>query len=359
MRDLSLLIVALLIVGNTTASGAAQTTRSATAPYITTFSIVAWDPETGDFGVAVQSRYFAVGAVVPHATAEVGAVATQARGNLLYGPEGLSLLGSGIAAEEVLERLLVADPQRDERQVGIVDKLGRAASYTGEKCLPWSGGRVGRHYAVQGNLLAGPQVVDAMAAAFEVASGEFPDRLMYALTAGQAAGGDARGRQSAALLVVRKEGGYLGLTDRYIDLHVEDHATPIHELLRLLHIRQAQLATARATEILDRAEQAEEGSRAELLGQAREQMLHALELDPDDDYGWWVLARIHLLEGDAQAAADAAQRALLENPSWRRLPASTRASLGVPPQLIEALQDVESFRQVWSSLAPEAAPIAR
>jgi len=343
--------VCMLVLGATTGD-AGEATAAGPAPHISTFSIVARDPETGDFGVAVQSRYFAVGAVVPHASAGVGAIATQARGNLLYGPEGLELLADGIPSDEVIERLVAVDPLRTERQVGIVDAQGEAASFTGKDCLPWAGSRVGEHYAVQGNLLAGPQVVDAMATAFEAAPGDFPDRLVYALAAGQAAGGDMRGRQSAALLVVRKGGGYLGLTDRYIDLQVEDHATPIRELLRLLHIRQAQLATTTATELIQRAEEDADGTRTQLLAQAREQMLRAVTLDPEDDYGWWLLARIRLLEGDTQAAADAAQRALLENPAWRRLPEATRASLGVPPGLIASLQEVESFRRIWNSLAP-------
>jgi uncharacterized Ntn-hydrolase superfamily protein len=358
MKGLLWLVAAGLAVQSTYADSRLDD-DAVPAPIISTFSIVAWDPESGDFGVAVQSRYFSVGTVVPHAAADTGAIATQARGNLLYGPQGLDLLARGMSADEVIEHLVTDDPQRSERQLGIVDSQGRAASFTGEQCLPWAGSRIGEHYAVQGNLLAGPQVVDAMASAFEAAPGDFANRLVYALAAGQAAGGDARGRQSAALLVVRKEGGYLGLTDRYIDLHVEDHPTPIRELVRLLHIRQAQLAHERASELLRRAGDAEGDERSELLGQAREQMLLALDLHPQDDYAWWQLARIRLAEGEPQAAAEAAQRALLENPTWRRLSASTRASLGVPPELIEALQEVESFRRVWQSLAPESVPVAQ
>jgi uncharacterized Ntn-hydrolase superfamily protein len=322
-------------------------------PHISTFSIVAFDPDTGDYGVAVQSRYFAVGEVVPHAAAGVGAIATQARGNLLYGVDGLKLLERGTAANQVIEQLITNDELRNERQVGVIDRQGNAASYTGQDCLPWAGGRTGDHYAVQGNLLAGPQVVDAMATAFETAPGNFASRLVYAIAAGQAAGGDARGRQSAALLVVRNNGGYLGLTDRYIDLHVEDHPTPIRELARLLKIRLAQLATDTAKQQLQQAAGAVEQDRAELIGQARQQMLRALEYHPQDDYGWWLLARIHLLEGQPQAAAQAAQRALLENPAWRRLPASTRASLGVEAALIDSLLQIDSFQRVWHSLAPE------
>jgi len=321
------------------------------APQIATFSIVARDPQTGDYGVAVQSRYFAVGDVVPHAEAKVGAVATQARGNLLYGPQGLALLGKGIAAEQVVQRLLAPDQLRDERQVGVVDQVGRAASYTGDKCLAWAGGRTGASYAVQGNLLVGPQVVDAIATAFEAAPGDFATRLVYALAAGQAAGGDARGRQSAALLVVREKGGYLGLTDRYIDLHVEDHPTPIRELARLLRIRQAQFISEQAKELVTQAKKTRGTEHAALLEEARGLILTALEKHPSDDYGWWLLARIHMMEGQPKAAGLAAQRALLENPAWRHLSVANREGLGVSTELLDALLKVESFNRVWHSLA--------
>jgi len=351
-------VLALMFFCKTTFAWTGSMSPAVTAPLISTFSIVAYDPDSGDYGIAVQSRYFAVGQVVPHAAANTGAIATQARGNLQYGVDGLKLLDQGMAAGKVIEQLIGTDPLRNERQVGIIDQQGVAASYTGEDCLSWAGGRTGEHYAVQGNLLAGPQVVDAMATAFETASGDFATRLVYAIAAGQAAGGDARGRQSAALLVVRKNGGYLGLTDRYIDLHVEDHPTPIRELSRLLKIRQAQLATEKARQLLQQAADSEGSRRTELIGGAREHMQQALQLHPQDDYGWWLLASIYLLEDQSQAAADAAQRALLENPAWRRLPASTRASLGVEPELIRELLEVESFKRVWRSLAPEE-PLAQ
>ena len=354
MNRLLLPVVLVLILLSKTASAQTPSTDAVSAgPHISTFSIVAYDPDSGDYGIAVQSRYFAVGEVVPHAAAGTGAIATQARGNLQYGADGLELLAQGMAADKVVEQLISADPLRDERQVAIIDQRGIAANFTGKNCLPWAGGRTGEHYAVQGNLLTGPHVVDAMATAFETAPGDFATRLVYAIAAGQAAGGDARGRQSAALLVVRKNGGYLGLTDRYIDLHVEDHPTPIRELARLLKIRQAQLATGKARQQLQRASDSEGAQRSVLIGQAREHMQQALQLHPQDDYGWWLLASIYLLEDQPGAAAEAAQRALLENPAWRRLPASTRASLGVAPELIEALLEVESFKRVWHSLAPE------
>ena len=337
--------------GTAPATTAASMPESLQAPHISTFSIVARDPHTGDYGVAVQSRYFAVGDVVPHARARTGAVATQARGNLLFGPQGLALFDKGLPAETVIEQLLAPDALRDERQVGVVDQAGRAASYTGDKCLAWAGGRTGAGYAVQGNLLAGPQVVNAIATAFENAPGDFATRLLYALAAGQAAGGDARGRQSAALLVVREKGGYLGLTDRYIDLHVEDHATPIRELNRLLEIRQAQFISEQARALVARAEEARGSERAALLEEARGLMTDALEKHRSDDYGWWFLARILMLEGRPQEAALAAQRALLENPAWRHLSVANREGLGVSTELLDALLEVESFNRVWHSLA--------
>lgn len=204
-----------------------------------TFSIVAFDPKTGDLGIAVASKVLAVGAIVPYAQAKVGAIATQAFANTTYGPRGLMLLKKGLTPQQALERLLKADKDRDYRQVGIVDAKGRIATYTGKKCLPWAGHVVGKGYAVQGNILAGEQVVKAMARAFEEAKGELAERLMAALEAGEAAGGDSRGKQSAALLVVREKGGYAGFDDRYIDLRVDDHPEPVKELRRLLTIKLA------------------------------------------------------------------------------------------------------------------------
>jgi uncharacterized Ntn-hydrolase superfamily protein len=223
------------------------------AEYIATFSIAAHDPDTGDLGVGVQSKYFSVGSVVPHARAAVGVVATQARGNVLFGPEGLDMLAAGLSPDKVLDKLLERDVNREERQVGIVDAQGRAETFTGSKTLAWAGGRTGQNYAVQGNLLAGPQVVDAMAAAFETMQGDLATRLVMALAAGQAAGGDVRGRQSASVLVVRSGGGYMGVSDRYVDLHVEDHPAPIRELWRLLNIRLGEIKVKASQKSLHQA----------------------------------------------------------------------------------------------------------
>ncbi|MFZ5817085.1 MAG: DUF1028 domain-containing protein [Bacillota bacterium] len=209
-------------------------------PVIATFSIVARDPKTGELGVGVQSKFLAVGAAVPWAKAEVGAIATQAWANVSFGPQGLALLEEGLTAQEALDRLLAADEGREHRQVGIVDREGRAAAYTGAQCMPWAGHHVGDGYTCQGNILVSEETVTAMARAYE-ATADLPhlaDRLMAALAAGQEAGGDSRGKQSAALYVVRTGGGYGGFNDRLVDLRVDDHAEPIAELQRLLDLHR-------------------------------------------------------------------------------------------------------------------------
>lgn len=200
---------------------------------VATFSIAAFDPETDSLGVAVQSKFLAVGAVVPWARAGVGAVATQAMANFNYGPRGLQLMAEGRTAEETVEALTSADEDREHRQLGVVDARGRAATYTGSGCFDWAGDVTGEHYAAQGNILVGRETVEAMAKTYEETGGEFAARLLAALGAGQEAGGDSRGRQSAALLVVREGGGYGGDNDRVIDLRVDDHPGPIEELARL------------------------------------------------------------------------------------------------------------------------------
>jgi uncharacterized Ntn-hydrolase superfamily protein len=198
-----------------------------------TFSIVGCDAYAEQLGVAVASKFLAVGAVVPWLECEVGAIATQALANTRYGPEGLAQLREGASAREALDALLAADPGRDDRQAGIVDARGRGATHTGQGCMAWAGGRAGSGYAVQGNILTGPDVVDAMAESFETGSGDLADRLLLALAAGDAAGGDRRGRQSAALVVVAPAGGYGGNNDRLVDLRVDDHPEPVTELRRL------------------------------------------------------------------------------------------------------------------------------
>ncbi len=201
-----------------------------------TFSIVAYDPQNGDLGVAVQSKFLAVGSVVPWAKAGVGAVATQSWANTSYGPRGLQMMGEGVSAQEVVAKLTEEDSDRALRQVGVADARGNAAAFTGDECYAWAGHITGENYTCQGNILVSEDTVTAMAHAFEETPGTLADRLLAALTAGQAAGGDRRGQQSAALLVVRKGGGYGGFNDRYVDLRVDDHPSPIDELARLLKL---------------------------------------------------------------------------------------------------------------------------
>lgn len=216
-----------------------------------TFSIAGFDPETKELGVAVQSKFIGVGSVVPWAKAGVGAVATQAFANPAYGPDGLALLEEGKSAQEAIDILTKNDDGREDRQVGIVDANGNAATFTGEKCYHWAGGQTGKHYAAQGNILVSQETVEAMGKTFETAAGTLADRLLQALDAGQAAGGDSRGKQAAAIYVVKEKGGYLGVNDRYIDLRVDDHPEPIKELIRIYHLHQLYFAKPKAENILD------------------------------------------------------------------------------------------------------------
>ncbi|MGY4766876.1 DUF1028 domain-containing protein [Kribbella sp. CWNU-51] len=202
-----------------------------------TFSIVAFDPASGSWGIAVASKFLAVGAVVPWGRAGAGAVATQAAANLSYGPSGLDLLADGLPADQVVAKLTNADDDREHRQVGTVDAQGQGATFTGGSCLDWAGGQAGDGFAIQGNILAGPHVVAAMADAWKASVGEtFERRLLAALAAGDHAGGDRRGRQSAALRVWREGAAYGGVLDSAIDLRADDHRAPIDELGRLLDL---------------------------------------------------------------------------------------------------------------------------
>jgi uncharacterized Ntn-hydrolase superfamily protein len=203
------------------------------AEIVSTYSIVAVDLEAGQWGVAVQSKFLAVGSVVPWAEPHVGAVATQAYANPRYGPEGLALLREGHSAQDAVDRLIQADEGRDHRQLGVVDAKGRAATYTGKECMDWAGGRVGEGYAAQGNILVSAETVDALAETFEESTGPLAERLIDCLAAAQAAGGDSRGQQSSALLIVEKDGGYAQMSDVVVELRVEDHERPIEELRRI------------------------------------------------------------------------------------------------------------------------------
>jgi uncharacterized Ntn-hydrolase superfamily protein len=238
------------------------------SPVVATYSIAACDLEAGRWGVATQSKFLAVGSVVPWAEPGVGAVATQAYANPRYGPQGLELLRGGSSAEEVVDRLTAVDPEREHRQLGIVDSRGGSATFTGSACMNWAGGVAGPCFAAQGNILVGAETVSALASTFADTAGRpLPERLLECLAAAQAAGGDRRGQQSAALLVVERDGGYAQLSDVLVDLRVDDHEQPVAELARLYGLHSllfGKTPSARWIEVDDEL-------RAELV-----QRLHAL-----------------------------------------------------------------------------------
>jgi uncharacterized Ntn-hydrolase superfamily protein len=281
------------------------------APPVATFSIVGFDSATGDLGVAVASRFLAVGHVVPWARAGVGAIATQALGNTTYGPRGLVLLSDGMAPQQVIAVLTADDADAARRQVGVVDAQGRAATFTGNGCQAWAGGVDGFGYAAQGNILAGEEVVAAMGRAFEAARGRLAERLLAALAAGDAAGGDTRGKQSAALLVVRDKGGYAGFNDRYIDLRVDDHASPIEELSRIYGVWRLQNLLVEAFAHYQKAEWREAIALAEEAAAAR----------PDDGGTLYNLACFCARGGRPTEALAHLARALELDPSLRALAA--------------------------------------
>jgi uncharacterized Ntn-hydrolase superfamily protein len=219
---------------------AAASGSSLPAEPVATFSIVGYDPQTKELGVAVQSRFFAVGSVVPWAKAGVGAIATQASGNTTFGPRGLELLAAGRPPGETVKALLAGDEGRERRQVGIVDAQGRSTSYTGKACQPWAGGVAGPNFAAQGNILVSEATVVEMAKAFQETRGSLGEKLMRAIEAGQGAGGDSRGMQSAAILIVKDRGGYGGFNDRYCDLRVDDAKDPVKELRRIFDMWRIQ-----------------------------------------------------------------------------------------------------------------------
>jgi uncharacterized Ntn-hydrolase superfamily protein len=211
----------------------------ARTPLVATYSIAACDLTAGQWGVATQSKFLGVGSVVPWAVPGVGAIATQAYANPSYGPDGLTLLREGLSAQEAVERLTAADEGREHRQLGVVDDQGRGASFTGSECMDWAGGKTGNGYAAQGNILVSADTVSAIAETFESSNGPLAERLLDCLDAAQAAGGDRRGQQSAALLVVERDGGYAGLSDEVVDLRVDEHPRPLEELRRIYVMHQA------------------------------------------------------------------------------------------------------------------------
>jgi uncharacterized Ntn-hydrolase superfamily protein len=215
-----------------------------------TFSIVAHEPQEAAWGIAVASKFLAVGSVVPWAKAGVGAIATQSYANTSFGPRGLDLMEQGFSARETLERLLADDPERELRQVGMIDHHGGTATFTGKSCYEWAGGIQGKGFAAQGNILAGAQVIEAMADTFTKTAGNLPQRLFAALLAGDRAGGDRRGRQSAAIYVVKPKGGYGGFNDRWGDFRVDDHPDPVTRLGELLDLNQLYFGKSPASEQL-------------------------------------------------------------------------------------------------------------
>ena len=225
-----------------------------------TFSIVACDLEEQTWGVAVASKFPAVGAVVPWAQAEAGAVATQSFANTSFGPRGLELMAAGSTAKQALTRLLEDDPEKDLRQVGLVDGKGRSATFTGSGCFAWAGGVTGKGYAIQGNILKSGRVIPAMEKAFLKLQGSLPKRLHAALLAGDRAGGDKRGRQSAAIYVVKPKGGYGGYTDRWLDYRVDDHEDPVPRLGELLELHELYFGKS------------PESDRAEIKGRVESQI---------------------------------------------------------------------------------------
>ena len=278
-----------------------------TEPVIATFSIAAADPETGEVGVAVASRFFSVGSVVPYGEGAVGAVATQANADVTYGPRGLVLLARGATPEEIVSILLRNEPADNGRQFGIVSADGKSATYTGSGCGPWAGGRAGPNYAVQGNILTGEDVVIAMEAAFLETDGTLADRMYASLIAGHAKGGDSRGKQSAALIVRKPGTGYGGKNDRAIDIRVDDHEEPFKELGRLLNYAQMNYAWNEAwTAFVDKNYSA-----------ALAPMERAARLAPDVAEVFYDLAVIRLANADADGAMSALETAIDLNPKLK------------------------------------------
>lgn len=275
---------------------------------ISTFSIVARDSATGELGVAVASRFFAVGTVVPWASADVGAVATQSFANTSFGWRGLDLLEMGVSPDEIVNILLRNDDNPTRRQFGIIAANGSSVTYTGENCIPWAGGRSGENYAVQGNILTGEDVVIAMEKAFLETTGTLADRMYAALTAGDAKGGDSRGKQSAALIVVKEGAGYGGYTDLAIDIRVDDHKEPFKELGRLLDFAQMNYAWNEGWTLFTQNEPQ----------QALPHIKRAAELAPKNAEVFYDLAVIELAAGNTNNALDALQQAVTLNPKLKK-----------------------------------------
>ena len=331
----ALLIVSLCVTVPSHGVPAADTAALKKIHTVATFSIVAQDSVTGELGVAVASRFFAVGSVVPWAQVEIGAVATQAYANTTFGPEGLKLMATGLSPKAVLDSLLKTDDNPGRRQVGIVAANGQSVTYTGDSCSAWAGGRSGPHYAIQGKILAGEEVVGNMEKAFLNSAGTLADRMYAALMAGDSAGGDSRGKQSAAMLVVKKGAGYGGYNDRAIDIRVDDSPEPFSELGRLLNIAQMNYSWNEAWTAFT------EKRFADALP-LMEQTAKRAQGYPEVLYD---LAVIRLAAGEKGAALEALRDALAGNPKL-----ATQA--GVDNDLA-SLRDDPEFKRLTSAAAKE------
>ena len=279
---------------------------------VATFSIVARDPATDELGIAVQSRAFRAGAIVSYAKAGVGAIATQAAANQTYGPRGLELLELGLSPDEVVEHLTGADPGRDRRQLAVIDAEGRVRAYTGSSTSAWAGHIEGEDFSAQGNILAGEAVVQAMAEAFESSSGPLALRLMDALDAGEAAGGDARGKQAGGVLVVKPIGDSGRTTDRWVDVRVDDHAEPFKELRRLVNMSVSRIHSREAREL----------ATAGRFDQAIAAQQDAIAIVPGEDQLIYGLARLYARAGNAANAVATLEEAIGIDARWRGLAAS-------------------------------------
>jgi uncharacterized Ntn-hydrolase superfamily protein len=303
---------------------------------VNTFSIVAFDPATREWGITVASRYFSVGSVVPWAEAEVGAIATQANVNVGYGPKGLELLRQGLSAEAALDKLLAEDtfPGKDGRQVAIIDKNGNVAAYTGPNAPNWAGDRQGKTWSAQGNILVGSQVPEAMGKAFEATKGDLAERLYAALKAGDDAGGDSRGKQSASMLVVQKGGGRNINNDRLIYINVDDNPAPIPELRRLLDLNLATLYQGRLGDLI--------GS-GNLKG-ALEVSAKLIRYTPNQAGAHMNYGLLSYLAGDKQVAAAELRKAKDLNPNLRR---QLDNIVKNRPQYAPVLKDEEFLKQIF------------
>jgi uncharacterized Ntn-hydrolase superfamily protein len=306
-QNLTVLFLSAVVLSTPSGGTRAEIPDRSGDPVVSTFSIAAWDSAAGELGVAVASRFFAVGTVVPWAKADVGAVATQSFANTSFGWRGLELMEQGNTPQEALQKLLQSDDDPDRRQIGIVSADGRSVTYTGKSCVPWAGGRAGHGYALQGNILTGEEVVLAMEKAFLETRGSLADRLYAALSAGDAKGGDSRGRQSAAMIVVKAGAGYGGFTDRAIDIRVDDHPDPFGELGRLLRFAQMNYAWNEGWTLFTRRRAAE----------ALPHIERAARLAGPNPEVLYDLAVIRLAVGEETAALDALEQALTVNPNLR------------------------------------------